>query len=323
MNFAPLIDWYEAHARPLAFRQDKDPYKIWVSEIMAQQTRIEAMLDKYETFIRQYPTIQDLADADEESLHKAWQGLGYYSRARNLHKTALLCKETGLPKTKAELEKLPGIGPYTAGAIASICHEEAVSAVDGNVLRVFARLYDIQEDVMQPAQKKQIETLVLDGMAGKPSQYNQALMELGALVCIPKHPKCGNCPMQSQCQADHPENLPVRPAKKAKQEEDVNVYVWTDGKGILLKKRGPGLLAGMYGFENHLPDHILRIVPLDFHRHVFTHRIWNMTGWLVLTDEKADYKNEQEAGKLGIASAYLPFYNQAWKLLEEWNGNGD
>lgn len=199
--FRTLLDWYQGSHRDLLFRQDRQPYHIWVSEIMAQQTRIEAMIPYYERFMKQFPTVQDLAAADEDTLHKAWQGLGYYARARNLQKAARILTETGFPETKEELMKLPGIGPYTAGAIASISFEQKAAAVDGNVLRVFSRLYDIQEDVMRPAVKRQIEKLVLDAMIRPYGDFTQALMELGALICTPGTPDCGSCPVNRWCRA--------------------------------------------------------------------------------------------------------------------------
>jgi len=160
-----LLSWYDVNKRELPFRKDKDPYRIWISEIMAQQTRIEAMLPYYDRFIEKYPDVKSLANADDEELHKMWQGLGYYSRCRNLKKSAIECMERydgKLPGSKEELVKLPGIGPYTAGAIASIAYDENVSAIDGNVIRVFSRLYDIHEDVTLSSTKKKIEKLFKD-----------------------------------------------------------------------------------------------------------------------------------------------------------------
>ena len=204
-----LIDWYIKNHRPLEFRLKKDPYEIWISEIMAQQTRIEAMLPYFKRWIQQLPDIESVAKCDDEKLNKLWQGLGYYSRCKNIKKCAIECveKHNGkLPCTKEELLKLPGIGPYTAGAIASIAYGQRVSAVDGNVIRVFSRLYNICEDVTKTSVKKQIEQLVDESLPSKEeiSYYNQALMELGALICIPKSPRCDICPIKTYREASDP-----------------------------------------------------------------------------------------------------------------------
>ena len=199
-----LLRWYQENARKLVFRQKKEAYSIWVSEIMAQQTRIEAMLPYYERFMARYPDLNSLAQAHEDDLVKIWQGLGYYNRVKNMKKCAAYCVENyhgQFPQTKKELSKLPGIGDYTAGAIASIAFDEKVSAVDGNVIRVFSRLYHITEDVSQTKIKKQITELVDASLADPISDYNQALMELGALVCIPKNPRCDICPIRKDCQS--------------------------------------------------------------------------------------------------------------------------
>lgn len=213
-----LINWYAQNHRPLEFRLKKDPYEIWISEIMAQQTRIEAMLPYYKRWIKELPNIHSVANCDDEKLTKLWQGLGYYSRCKNIKKCAVECVEKysgKLPYTKEELLKLPGIGPYTAGAIASIAYGQRVSAVDGNVIRVFSRIYDIHEDVTKTSVKKKIEELVDESLPSKEdiSYYNQALMELGALVCIPKNPRCELCPIQKYCDAKDPGSLPYK-AKK-------------------------------------------------------------------------------------------------------------
>ena len=203
-RLAPLLlPWYRANARKLPFRQNPTPYGVWVSEIMLQQTRVAAALDHYRRFMEALPTIRDLADCPEQQLLKLWEGLGYYSRARNLQKAAQAVVEQyggQLPADYDALRKLPGIGDYTAGAIGSICFGLPVPAVDGNVLRVFARLYDDHRDVLRPAVKRDFTARVL---ACQPrdaaGDYNQALMELGALVCLPGSPQCLACPASSIC----------------------------------------------------------------------------------------------------------------------------
>ena len=261
-----LIDWYIKNHRPLEFRLKKDPYEIWISEIMAQQTRIEAMLPYFKRWIQMLPDIESVAKCDDEKLNKLWQGLGYYSRCKNIKKCAIECveKHNGkLPFTKEELLKLPGIGPYTAGAIASIAYGQRVSAVDGNVIRVFSRLYDICEDVTKTSVKKQIEMLVDESLPSKEeiSYYNQALMELGALICIPKSPRCDICPIKKYCEASDPASLPYKPKKRARKIEYKHLYVWIhQNKVHVVKRADTGLLAGLYGFDETKPEHIIESI---------------------------------------------------------------
>ena len=235
MNFqSELLKWYQDNKRELAFRKEKDAYKIWISEIMAQQTRIEAMLPYFERFMEACPNMESLAKCEEEKLNKLWQGLGYYSRARNLKKCAMQCMQEyagQLPRTKKELKKLPGIGPYTAGAIASIAYNERVSAIDGNVNRVFSRLYNIHDDLRKSAGKKKIAEKVEASLpdASCISDYNQALMELGALVCTVGKPKCACCPIQAYCQAYQyadPSKLPVQSKLKQRRIEEKTIYIY-------------------------------------------------------------------------------------------------
>ena len=199
----PLLAWFHENGRKLPFRQHPTPYRVWVSEIMLQQTRMTAALPYYERFMAALPTVADLAACEEEQLFKLWEGLGYYSRARNLQKAArLVCERYGgeLPDDWEALRALPGVGDYTAGAVASICFGKAVPAVDGNVLRVFARLYNDDSDITRPAVKRAFTRRV---MAHQPPDasgpYNEALMELGALVCIPGNPDCAACPLAHIC----------------------------------------------------------------------------------------------------------------------------
>lgn len=317
--FRTLLDWYQGSHRDLLFRQDRQPYHIWVSEIMAQQTRIEAMIPYYERFMKQFPTVQDLAAADEDTLHKAWQGLGYYARARNLQKAARILTETGFPETKEELMKLPGIGPYTAGAIASISFEQKAAAVDGNVLRVFSRLYDIQEDVMRPAVKRQIEKLVLDAMIRPYGDFTQALMELGALICTPGTPDCGSCPVNRWCRAGDPASLPVLPEKKPKKEEKKAFLVYCDGSRIHLEKRpASGLLAGLYGFPEGCPGPDAQL--LAEYEHAFTHRIWHVQGWLVpvAPDSLPDMHTPEEIeASYAVPTAFATLYRKAAVWLQK------
>ena len=250
-----LLDWFHRCRRVLPFREDPTPYHVWVSEIMLQQTRVAAALPYYQRFIQQLPDIPALAACPEEKLHKLWEGLGYYSRVRNLHRAAqLVCQQYGgqLPADYDALLALPGIGEYTAGAIASIGFGLAVPAVDGNVLRVFARLYNDPRPVTSPAVKREITARVQAHQpADAPGDYNQALMELGALVCLPGGaPLCGSCPLAGLCRANAAHTaaaLPCKAPAKARRVQPVTLAVVESPQGVLLQQRPPkGLLAGLW-----------------------------------------------------------------------------
>lgn len=318
-----LIDWYIHNHRPLEFRLKKDPYAIWISEIMAQQTRIEAMLPYYRRWMQVLPDIQSVANCDDEVLNKLWQGLGYYSRCKNIKKCAIECvkKYDGkLPQTKEELLKLPGIGPYTAGAISSIAYGQRVSAVDGNVIRVFSRLYNICEDVTLTKVKRKLETLVDETLPAKEevSYYNQALMELGALICIPKSPRCDHCPIQKYCDAQEPAKLPYKPKKKARKIEYKHLYICIYKNKIhLVKRSGSGLLAGLYGFDNKKPENCIQNIELDSYIHIFSHVEWHMDATLcIVNQDDINYKTIEEIeAHYAIPSAFMPFYKQTKEII--------
>lgn len=298
----PLLRWYEQNKRTLPFRTVSTPYRVWVSEIMLQQTRVSAALPYFERFMAELPTVADLAACDPERLHKLWEGLGYYSRVRNLQKAAQIVMEQhggALPADYDALLKLPGVGAYTAGAIASISFGLPVPAVDGNVLRVFARLYNDDADVMAPATRRLFTRRVLDQMPkAAPGPYNEALMELGALVCIPGTPHCEACPLADRClgcAAGRAGELPVKPAPKAKTTVPVTVALVESDAGLLLQRRpAKGLLAGLWqpaAWEKALTKDELTAAlaklgvqatltePLPPAKHVFTHRVWQLSGW--------------------------------------------
>ncbi len=334
MDINSLLTWYRKEKRDLPFRKDRDPYKIWVSEIMSQQTRIEAMLGHYARFIERYPTIADLAMADEDELLKIWQGLGYYSRARNLKKAAQVCMvDYGgrLPNTKAELKKLPGIGDYTAGAIASIAYGQQVTAVDGNVIRVCSRYYWLENDFNQPKEKKKLDALLQEKLPGPQEMpdFTQALMELGARVCQPKTAKCEICPLNKSCkgaQRQHPEKLPIARKAITKTIETKPVIIqaaWHENQWqIRLHKRAArGLLAGLYEFDEILPQRVYQKYSLGSYEHVFTHKIWKMDGELVVTDYDSSFIPLIQCEKeMAIPSAFMPFYQQALDLLADLDG---
>lgn len=300
----PLLAWYAQVGRELPWRVGKDPYRIWVSEIMLQQTRIETVKPYFARFLAALPDVQALSNASEDELLKLWQGLGYYSRVANMQKAAqIVCRQYGgqLPADYAALRALPGIGDYTAGAIASIAFGIPAPAVDGNVLRVFARLDNSSADITKPAAKREFTARVLEEMPKeRPGPYNEALMELGALVCLPNGaPKCEVCPLAAQCKgraAGRAEQLPVKTAKPEKTLVPVTAALITGPQGMLLQRRpSKGLLAGLWqplAFESTAMtqpelDAALRAIglcvqwqaPLQSTRHVFTHRIWQISGF--------------------------------------------
>ncbi|MBP3852976.1 MAG: A/G-specific adenine glycosylase [Erysipelotrichaceae bacterium] len=324
-----LLDWYACHKRDLTFRHSKDAYQIWISEIMAQQTRIEAMLPYFERFVRELPDIRHLSRVSDRRLNKLWQGLGYYSRAANLKKCAQVCMEEyggQLPQTKEQLMKLPGIGPYTAGAIASIAFGQRVSAVDGNVIRVFSRLRDDHHDMTKAAHKRRLEEAVISCLPDRErvGDFNQALMELGALICLPQNPKCTQCPVKTFCLAKHPETLPVMPKKKERRKEKKTIYLLVYEDRIHLQKRGKNtLLAGLYEFGETCPAAYQKIEHLQTYTHVFSHVEWEMDAYMVWVFEKDDtfYSLEQIHSRFAIPSAFQPFLKQAERRLYEKTGD--
>ncbi|HEX7055582.1 MAG TPA: A/G-specific adenine glycosylase [Bacilli bacterium] len=258
-----LLQWYSAGKRDLPWRRTNDPYRIWVSEIMLQQTRVDTVIPYYCRFLERFPTVQALAAAPEEEVLKLWEGLGYYSRARNLHKAARVVVENHggiVPKDKEEMSRLPGVGPYTAGAVLSIAYDVAEPAVDGNVLRVLARFFGLADDIAKPAARKKFEalarTLLPAGMAG---EFNQAVMELGALVCTPQSPSCAACPVREHCAArinGMVEQLPVKSkAKPPRPEHRIAALIVGSGanSGKIYVRRRPdnGLLAGMWELPHY------------------------------------------------------------------------
>ena len=254
----PIVKWYQKQEKLLPWKQDKEPYHIWVSEIMLQQTRIEAVKKYYTRFMKELPTIQDLAVVPEEKLLKLWEGLGYYSRAKNLKKSAIQIQENNhgkMPTSYVELLKLPGIGEYTAGAIASISYNEKVPAVDGNVLRVVSRVLASKEDVLLPETKKKITNKLLEIMPDEAGDFNEGLMELGEKVCLPNTvPLCAICPIQEFCMANKKNltnEIPVRVKKQKKKIENKTVFILKYKNEIAIRKREKtGILANLYEFPN-------------------------------------------------------------------------
>ncbi|MBR0162613.1 MAG: A/G-specific adenine glycosylase [Oscillospiraceae bacterium] len=301
-----IRQWYAASRRLLPWREDPTPYHTWIAEIMLQQTRIEAVIPYYTRFLRELPDVASLAAVSEDRLLKLWEGLGYYSRARNLKKAALMIMERWngvIPADAEELKKLPGIGDYTAGSIASIAFGLPEPAVDGNVMRVMTRLLACSDDISVPATKKSITVLL---RAEYPSGEQAALltegiMELGETVCLPNAvPRCENCPIRGLCTA-HQEgeelSYPVKSAGKARRIEEKTVFLLHCGSRFAIRRRPEGgLLAGLWEFPNcdgilsaeEIADyaaanglHMMSLEPLGDTKHVFTHVEWNMSGWLL------------------------------------------
>lgn len=298
MAYPLLLDWYDANRRVLPFRGTRDPYAVWISEIMLQQTRTDTVSGYYTRFMNRFPNIAALAQADEQEVLKYWEGLGYYSRARNLHKAAqIMQREYGgrFPTTYEGVRALPGVGDYTAAAVASIAYRLPYPAIDGNLTRVLARVHGVREDVDRPSVKRRIRGL---GEAQidreRPGDWNQALMDLGATICVPGTPDCARCPLQAQCDAyaqGDADQLPIRAAARPPVPVDVGVgLVIAEGR-VLTIKRDAALLKGLWTFllceGDSTPEGMARklealgmqanrIIPLGEARHVFTHRIWNM-----------------------------------------------
>ncbi|HET9910867.1 MAG TPA: A/G-specific adenine glycosylase [Anaerolineales bacterium] len=257
-----LLAWYRTHKRTPPWRDHPDPYAVWVSEIMLQQTRVETVIPYFEKWLRLFPNVQSLANVSERDVLNAWEGLGYYSRARNLHKAAKIVTEQHngeLPRDLDELRKLPGIGRYTLGAIASIAFGMDVSALDGNIKRVYARIFDVTQPVDSPAGEKILWQLADENLPkGHAGDYNQALMDLGATICVPKNPRCLICPVMELCQAQQKGVQGQRPVKTPKK--DVPHYVHAAGvivergKVLLAQRTSQGLLGGMWEFPNGRVD---------------------------------------------------------------------
>lgn len=297
-----LLKWYNTNARRLPWRDEPTPYRVWVSEIMLQQTRVEAAKPYFLRFMQALPTIEALARADEAQVLKLWEGLGYYSRAKNLHKAAKTIMEEyngEMPATVKGLMALPGVGSYTAGAVASIAFGAAAPAVDGNVLRVVSRLLCREEDILSPAVKKKTEAELSRVMPqGRAGDFNQAMMDLGAMVCLPGAPKCAACPLEPICEARRlgvEESLPVKSPKKPRRIEKRTVFVLTcQGRAALQKRPEEGLLAGLWELPSAeglltgeearqaLAGWGLQAGPLEKlpgSKHIFSHLEWHMAAW--------------------------------------------
>lgn len=340
----PLLAWYDTHKRTLPWRGTTDPYRVLISEIMLQQTRVAAVIPYYERWMTELPDVASLAAAEEERLMKLWQGLGYYSRARNLHRAAKAVMENyggQFPSTYESLLTLPGVGDYTAGAVASIAFHEPVPAVDGNILRVAARVTGNDGDILDPKVRRQFRDLMVSAIPrDRPGEWNQALMDLGAMVCLPNGtPQCENCPLAALCEAKRQnlqEKLPVRKKKAQRRTEELTVFLLLrDGKIALRRREKNGLLAGLWEFP-HVPGALPEpdasaplaawgLTPREWRKrleakHIFTHVEWRMTGYvLTVTGENTDFTWVDRPGleALAVPSAFAKYLEEARRALEE------
>lgn len=320
-----LLEWYSLSKRTLPWRGTHDPYRVLVSEIMLQQTRVEAVKDYYARFMERFPTATELANANEEEVLKYWEGLGYYSRARNLHKAAKQISASGFPDTYEEVRKLPGVGDYTAGAICSIAYELPCPAVDGNVLRVLTRLLADDSNIDDVATKKAFALLLKDVYPRRAGDFCQALMELGAIVCLPNgSPLCDRCPWKDICLAHldgREEQYPVRAEKKKRQIVELTVIVLCcNGKYAIQKRSEKGLLAGMWQFLVYDavtdPTTFGTVVKSKRVTHVFTHIEWHMTAYYVQAQSETSVSDVTWASKEEILSVYaMP---SAFRALRGW-----
>ena len=319
---APLLEWYGTHKRALPWRETNDAYRVWVSEIMLQQTRIQAVMGYYERFMAAFPSLRALAHAEEDAVLKLWEGLGYYSRARNLHKCARIVMERyggAFPADYKALRALPGIGDYTAGAIASIAFGLPEAAVDGNVMRLHARLTANPTPVQDTSYRKAVcaELSALYPM-GRCGDFTSALMELGETVCVPGTPRCEDCPLSAlcaACQRGETELYPVMAAKKPRRVEERNVLLLLRGNRIALRKRPDrGLLAGLWEFpDGEAPENAEECGEAV---HVFTHVEWHMKGYIVPDAPDGDYQwfTRNERRELAVPSAFRFFLGVAEKM---------
>ncbi len=341
----PLLEWYRKNRRDLPWRHTDDPYKIWISEIMLQQTRVDTVIQYYHRFLERFGTVRELAEAPEQEVLAVWKGLGYYSRALNLQKAARQVVEQYdgvFPRDYEAIRKLPGIGDYTAGAVASIAFNQPYPAVDGNVLRVICRLEGIEDDISQDRTKKRVAEIVCgmipQGCAG---DFTQALMELGALICVPSVPLCGQCPVQSFCTAyrtGRQTDLPVKKKKEAPREVPCWVAVLREkGKILLEHRKSDSLLGQLWGLpivekrgscspaellEEKYRLRLKNARKLGSASHVFSHQVWKMDVFaFVLAEHMPDsdvlhWVEEGELERYAVPTAF----QRVLKLLDSDNG---
>ena len=334
---AALLPWYQQNKRDLPWRQNREPYHVWLSEIMLQQTRVEAVKGYYDRFLSALPTIEALSSCDDELLHKLWEGLGYYSRVRNLKKAAILIMERHegvFPEAYDQIRALPGIGDYTAGAISSICFDKPRAAVDGNVLRVVSRLTENDTPIDLPARKKEVTAELEAVYPEQAGAFTQALMELGATLCGPNwEPRCAQCPCHSFCQGalhGSAAHYPVKLPKKEKRVEERTVFILScDGHYAVEKRPESGLLAGLWQFPNvsgklemahaletaqQMGLHPREITKQIERKHIFTHIVWKMRGiYLEVAEETGGFcwmTPQQINEEAALPTAFRQFWEE-------------
>ena len=334
---SPLLNWYLENKRMLPWRKTKDPYHVWISEIMLQQTRIEAVIPYYERFMRRLPDISSLAKVDEDELLKLWEGLGYYNRVRNLRKAAeiIMDEYQGIfPDTYEEIKKLPGIGEYTASAIASICFRKPTPTVDGNVLRVLARVKEDKRNVDLASTKREVRKELEKIMPENPGAFNESLMELGEVICLPNGtPKCNCCPLKNICKVNlhHSwEQFPKKSEKQAKKELFYTVLLMNAGEEYaILKRKNKELLQNLWEFPNlegkltkkdvekylqSLNIKYKSIKKVKTNKHIFTHQIWHLTSFEIELIKKVEGFTWEVVAKIkkeyAIPGAFQPFLEE-------------
>ena len=335
-NVSNILNWYYQNKRDLSWRKVNDPFYVWISEIMLQQTRIEAVIDYYERFLKEIPTVEVLANIEEEKLLKLWEGLGYYNRARNLKKSAQIIMKDyqgNFPNTYEELLTLPGIGEYTASAISSICFQEKKAVIDGNVLRIFTRFYNDNSNISQNSTKQKVKQELEKILPKEAGDFNEALMEIGETICIPNGmPLCDICPLKNNCLAKKNQNyfdFPVKSEKKKKKELYYTVFIYRYQDQIAIRKRKEKtILNNLWEFPNEeekfkIQDvkHYLQEQKISYRKiqkwidssHTFTHQVWHMTSYLIDLDDKlecSEYifeKVDVIKEKYAIPSVFQPF----------------
>lgn len=318
-----LLKWFRENKRALPWRERRTPYRVWVAEIMLQQTRVEAVKEYYLRFTERFPTVEALASAEEDEVLKAWEGLGYYSRARNLLKAARGIVQNGFPETYDGIRALAGVGDYTAGAISSIAFNLPRPAVDGNVLRVLTRYFADGSNIDDPKTKSNFTEILRQAYPEEAGDFTEALMELGAIVCIPNGaPLCGTCPWSALCRAHREgaeERFPVRNEKKARKIVNAAVCVLTrEGKYALEKRGDKGLLANLWEFPFFEGDadteRFGKVLKKKKAKHIFTHVEWHMAGYLIAAREffsAYEWRTAEEIKK----SYAIP---SAFKAFTEW-----
>lgn len=346
-----LISWYLLEKRDLPWRLNQDPYKIWVSEIMLQQTRVDTVIPYFLAFTEKFPTLEALAEADEEDVLKAWEGLGYYSRVRNLHSAVkeVVSSYGGIvPDTPEEISKLKGVGPYTKGAILSIAYNVPEPAVDGNVMRVMSRILSIWEDIAKPKTRKIFENILYEVISKEqPSEFNQALMELGAIICTPTSPSCLMCPVREHCHAFHEgvqRELPVKSKKKKPKQITMAAAVLKDEEGhyYIHKRNSSGLLANLWEFPNcetnidivSQKEQLVSFLREEYEtevelepltgtiQHVFSHLVWNISVYAGQLKPGSSYKHlvkvtETEMQRYAFPVSHQKIYQMSLQTNEQ------